>query len=195
MFGKLSGNMRKLRSFILSCGMLAFAAQAETVVWTGMVDSDWSQPANWEPQKVPAAADVAKFTQTATVTPPADFGGVLWVSEAAVTLKADVDAEFSLRLGATNGTKSAVTKTGTGTLKLHPYRGMNFGTVTVSAGEVDFAGNGEEAPGAFDKLVVAADAKVRIIDSPITTRHGAVQHGGYVSEEAKPEGYDKSYYF
>lgn len=194
MFGKLSGNMRKLRSFILSCGMLAFAAQAETVVWTGTADSDWSKPANWEPQKVPAAADVAKFTQTATVTPPADFGGVLWVSEAAVTLKADVDAEFSLRLGATNGTKSAVTKTGKGTLKLHPYRGMNFGTVTVSAGEVDFAGNGEEAPGAFDKLVVAADAKVRIIDSPITTRHGAVQHGGYVSSEAKPEGYDKSYY-
>ena len=183
-------------SFVAGILLLAnLSGRAETVVWTGAASSDWNQSANWTPQQVPAATDVAKFTKPATVTVPADFGGVLWVSEAAVTLKADVDAEFSLRLGATDGTKSAVTKTGTGTLKLHPYRGMNFGTVTVSAGTVAFAGNGEDAPGAFDKLVVAADAKVRVVDSPIATRHGAVQHGGYVSSKALPEGYDKAYYF
>ena len=172
----------------------AVSVQAATNVWTGAASSDWNVAANWDPQRVPAATDIAKFTKAATVTPPADFMGVLWVSEAAVTVNAGVDAEFSLKLGATSDTKSSLTKTGAGTLKLHPYRGMNFGTITVSAGEVDFAGNGEEAPGAFDKLVVAANAKVRVVDSPIATRHGAVQHGGYVSTNAKPEGYDNAYY-
>ena len=180
---------------IVGVSLVASAsAQAATNVWTGATSSDWNNAANWDPQQVPAATDVAKFTKAATVTPPADFAGVLWVSEAAVTVNAGVDAEFSLKLGAKSDTKSSLTKTGAGTLTLHPYRGMNFGTITVSAGGVDFAGNGEEAPGAFDKLVVAANAKVRVVDSPIATRHGAVQHGGYVSSNARPEGYTDSYY-
>ena len=176
---------------LLFAGM---SAQAGTNVWTGAASSDWNEASNWEPRQVPAATDVAKFTKVATVTPPATFAGVVWVSEAAVTLNANDAAEFSLRLGAKSDSKSSVTKTGSGKLTIHPYRGMNFGTITVSAGEVDFAGNGEEAPGAFDKLVVATDAKVRVVDSPIATRHGAVQHGGYVSTKAKPDGYNNDYY-
>jgi hypothetical protein len=52
---------------LLSHGILPTAA--DTVTWTGGgADTNWGTGANWDSGSVPAAADTAMFTSTATVT-------------------------------------------------------------------------------------------------------------------------------
>ena len=67
-----------------------------------------------------------------------------------LTVSVSADAEFSLALGsyAFADTGASFRKTGSGTLTLHAWPGINPGIVTVAEGAVNFAGNGGEAPGA-----------------------------------------------
>lgn len=157
----------------LSCGFGVLASA--TNVWTGATSGAWTEPANWDTYTVPAADDVAVFTGAATVTPPADFHGCIrnmGAGELAVAVP--VDAEFHLALGTYSfaDTGASFRKTGTGKLTLHAWPGINPGTVTVAEGAVAFAGNGNEAPGAFDSIVVEAGASATVVESPSSTRHG-----------------------
>ena len=157
----------------LSCGAGAFAAV--TNVWTGASSGTWTDPANWDTHAVPAADDIAVFTGAATVAPPADFHGCIRnMGAGELTVSVSAAAEFSLALGSYSfaDTGASFRKTGTGTLTLHAWPGINPGTVTVAEGTVNFAGNGDEAPGAFDRIVVESGASAAVVESPAATRHG-----------------------
>lgn len=183
--------LQGLVGFVAGAVAIPVVAFSETNEWRGASGAAWGEPANWSLQRVPAATDWVKFTTAVTVAPPADFTGVFWVSGAKVAATVSETTRFSLKL---DGTDAGFTKSGAGVLTVQPCRGVNPGTVTVASGEMDFAGNGEEAPGAFDKLSVAAGAKARVVESPIATRHGAIQHGGYSTGTLLPEGFTTPYY-
>lgn len=174
---------------LLAGGVLA---QGATNVWTGAVGAEWQSASSWSLGRVPDAADWAKFETAADVAPPSDFGGVIWVDGAQVSVAVEAATRLAVKL---SGTEASLTKRGLGVLTVSPVRGVNPGTVAVTQGELAFAGNGDEAPGAFDRLVVAAGATARVTESPIATRHGAVIHGGYTSKDALPDGYTESDYY
>ena len=87
-------------------GMCVFSAVPYTPmsenVWQGpATGGDWNANDNWSLAAPPSGERCfAKFTSSATVTPPADFVGVLWVSGNGVAVTADVpaSASFALRL-------------------------------------------------------------------------------------------------
>ena len=169
----MSGLKRAALFAALSCGAGTFAAV--TNVWTGASSGTWTDPANWDTHAVPAADDIAVFTGAATVAPPAEFRGCIRnMGAGELTVSVSADAEFSLALGSYSfaDTGASFRKTGSGTLTLHAWPGINPGTVTVAEGAVNFAGNGGEAPGAFDRIVVEPGASATVVASPAATRHG-----------------------
>ena len=169
------------------------SARGDTNVWTGAAQADWQTASSWSLGRVPNADDWAKFETAADVKPPSDFGGVVWIDGAQVSVTVEAATRFAVKL---SGADASLTKRGLGVLTVSPVRGVNPGTVAVAQGELDFAGNGNEAPGAFDRLVVAAGATARVTESPIETRHGAVIHGGYASKDELPDGFEtREYYY
>src|ERR1051326_6776673 len=51
--------------------LLANAALSADLTWTGAVSSDWNNPANWNPQQVPATSDHV-ILNSGSVTVPSD---------------------------------------------------------------------------------------------------------------------------
>ena len=56
-------------------------ARAANIVWTNASSGNWNAPANWNPNQVPGASDVAIITNagtyTVSVTANAEVGSVL----------------------------------------------------------------------------------------------------------------------
>lgn len=148
----------------------------ETRTWTGAAgDNAWTTSANWLPSAVPEASDTVVFTNTVTVTPPADFAGVLYATNATVTLVVDDNATAARAFSTALDIGAKLVKDGTGALTLRAAPGYYPGGIQVNAGSVTFAGNGAfAAPGMFGPLSVASDATVTVADSPAADRHGVV---------------------
>ncbi len=170
-----------MKTAALKAGVLCAAACCaaalfgETVSWTGGAgDGAWTTAGNWDGGVLPAASDTARFARSASVTPSADFAGTLYVTNATVEIAVAADEtrafSTSLDVGAT------LVKDGEGLLTLRAAPACHSaGGISVKAGRVAFAGNGEfEAPGAFGPLSVAAGASVEIADSPAADRHAVV---------------------
>jgi len=156
----------------------ASSLQADVHAWSGAAgDGLWATAGNWLDGAVPATNDTALFAANATLTPAADFQGILAVSNAAtLQLAVPSDMAFSSAISS----NSALVKRGTGMLTLRASVGYYSGGITVQEGMARFAGNGRyEAPGFFGKLTVAGGATAEIVESPADTRHGAVSRGSY----------------
>lgn len=157
--------------FLGAAACCAAALFGETVSWTGGAgDGEWTTAGNWDGGAVPAASDVARFAQSAVVTPPADFAGTLYATNATVEIA--VAADETRAFTASLDVGANLVKSGEGSLTLRAAPGYRPSGISVNAGRVTFAGNGEfEAPGAFGPLSVAAGASVEIADSPAAARH------------------------
>lgn len=157
-----------------------------TLTWTGAAgDNAWTTLANWSAPAVPVSDDTAIFTNTVTVTPPADFAGVLYVTNATVTLVVDDDATAARAFSIALDIGAKLVKDGAGALTLRAAPGYYPGGIQVNAGSVTFAGNGAfAAPGMFGPLSVASGAAVTVADSPAADRHGVV---------VRAEKWDKSF--
>lgn len=157
---------------VVSVGIL----YADEFTWTGAAgDNDWSNSANWG-GTAPGDTDTAIFSKAATVTPPVDFAGVLQVKGAVkVTVNISGATRFKLLMDNVGGT---LEKGGSGELTLSVAYGILRGQVIAAAGKLLLAGNGDDAPGAFDSLTVKAGASAEVVESPIETCHGAVYRVG-----------------
>ena len=162
----------------ICCAAVCCAAVlwGETRTWTGAAgDSAWMTPANWSSASVPNPGDTVAFTNTVTVTPPADFAGVLYAKNATVTLVVDDDAAAARAFSTALDTGAKLVKDGAGALTLRAAPGYYPGGIQVKAGSVTFAGNGAfAAPGMFGSLSVANGAVVTVSSSPAADRHGVV---------------------
>lgn len=171
---------------VVSVGVLC----AGEFTWTGAAgDNDWSNGANWG-GTAPGATDTAIFTKAATVTPPATFTGLMRVNgDGCLTVDVPSDRNISLALGTDDcrSTGASFKKTGAGKLVLHAHAGINPGTVTIAEGSIEFAGNGDEAAGAFDAVVLESGVSATVVDSPVEKRHGYAFHvvkGGTIDYES-----------
>lgn len=156
---------------VVSVGVLC----AGEFTWTGAAgDNDWSNGANWG-GTAPGDSDTAIFPIAATVTPPATFIGLIRVNGSeCLTVDITTDTRFSLALGTADFTDTGASfrKIGQGKLTLQANSGINPGTVTIAEGSVAFAGNGDVAAGAFDRVVIESGVTATVVESPIASRHG-----------------------
>lgn len=202
-----------MKKFVVSIAVFlsalaALAAENVTpavCVWTGAASSEWDNAGNWLDGVRPGNNDVALFRSDASVFPPDSFCGVLQL-EGAVVVTAFVSgtSDMTLHLASSSAGVPSFVKRGNGSLVLRVARGINPGTVTVAEGSVDFAQNASGEPGAFDRIVIAAGAFARVVDSPFATRHGVAVKAGFMSFEASalPEDFggfsnngNESYYY
>ncbi|MBK6727063.1 MAG: hypothetical protein IPG63_07345 [Xanthomonadales bacterium] len=58
-------NTKTLITLAITLGLCS-SADADDIVWTGAVNSNWSQTANWTPNIMPTATDRAEFSPGAT---------------------------------------------------------------------------------------------------------------------------------
>lgn len=166
-----------LKTGVLGAAVCCVAALwGETLMWTGAAgDNAWTTPANWSSSALPASDAMVVFTNTVTVTPPADFAGVLYATNATVTLVVDDDAAAARAFSTALDIGAKLVKAGAGALTLRAAPGYYPGGIQVNAGSVTFAGNGAfAAPGMFGPLSVASGAAVTVADSPAADRHGVV---------------------
>jgi autotransporter-associated beta strand protein len=128
--------------FVLAAG----GAQAEDYLWTGAAANGlWSDPANWAPSGIPAETnDLATFTATAAVAPPAAYTGAVAVTAGTLTLVTPADASHVLA-GPVSGA-GALTVEGPGTLALLGANAAFTGPVAVTNGTLRI--NDEAALGA-----------------------------------------------
>ena len=166
-----------LKTGVLGAAVCCAAALwGETLTWTGAAgDNDWTTPANWSSSALPTSDATVVFTNNVTVTPSADFAGVLYVTNATVTLVVDDDATAVRAFSTALDIGAKLVKDGAGALTLRAAPGYYPGGIQVNAGSVTFAGNGVfAAPGMFGPLSVASGAAVTVADSPAADRHGVV---------------------
>ena len=167
-----------MKKFVVSIAVFlsvlaALAAENVTpavCVWTGAASSEWDNAGNWLDGVRPGNNDVVLFRSDASVSPSDSFCGVLQL-EGAVVVTAFVSgtSDMTLRLTSSSAGVPSFVKRGNGSLVLRVARGINPGTVTVAEGAVDFAQNASGEPGAFDRIVIAAGASARVVDSPFAT--------------------------
>ncbi len=104
-------------------------AQAANITWTNTAGGDWNVPANWQPNQVPGAADMALITTAGSYN-------------VSVT---DNESVSNLVLGAASGTLTlnilggTFTVNGTGSDSAHSALVISGGTVTGS-GNIVVAG-------------------------------------------------------
>ncbi len=163
-------------ALVLGIALAGISVQAETNIWIGAsTGGDWSTVSNWSRNEVPASDDIVVFDKAVEIAPPSTFAGCMRnIGSGCLTVSVASDMRFSLALGTYGfaSTGASFRKTGQGTLTLQAWPGINPGTVTVAEGAVNFAGNGSEAPGAFDRIVVESGASAAVVESPAATRHG-----------------------
>ena len=173
---------------VLAVTLMTLAASAFAVdyTWTGNAgNAQWESSGNWNPSGgYPDRDDVAIVSDAVTLTPPASFAGTLRVGAAVkVTLAVSSSVTFKLLLP-TEG--SVLEKTGVGSLTVSHAYGVAKGTLVAAAGKVCLQGNGgQEAPGAFNEIVVKSGASAEVVNSPIATAHGIVYRVGKRSSKVQ----------